>query len=35
MLPNGSTVGETIAPQIEASYATGQMPPLLAIEGQS
>jgi hypothetical protein len=33
LLPDGRTVGQVIAPQIEASYATGQMPPLLAIEG--
>lgn len=29
MLPNGKTVSETIVPQIEQSYQTGKMPPLL------
>ena len=28
-LPDGTTVGEFIQPQIEESYRTGQMPPLL------
>lgn len=29
MLPDGSTAGEWMAPQIEAAYQTGQMPPML------
>lgn len=29
VLPSGQTVGEFIEPQIEASYRTGQMPPML------
>lgn len=29
VLPNGQTVGATIAPQIERAYATGKMPRLL------
>lgn len=29
VLPNGATVGEWLAPQIERSYEVGQMPPLL------
>lgn len=29
VLPNGQTVGEWTAPQIERAYATGNMPPLL------
>lgn len=29
VLPDGRTAGEWIAPQIEAAYQTGQMPPLL------
>lgn len=29
VLPNGSTVGQTILPQIEKSYQDGKMPPLL------
>lgn len=29
VLPNGNTVGEFFAPQIETAYQTGQMPPLL------
>jgi hypothetical protein len=29
VLPNGSTVGEWAAPQIEVAYETGSMPPLL------
>lgn len=29
LLPNGTTVGEWIAPQIERVYESGQMPPLL------
>jgi hypothetical protein len=28
-LPDGRTVGEFIQPQIEESYRTGQMPPML------
>lgn len=28
-LPNGSTVGQFMLPQIETAYATGKMPPLL------
>lgn len=34
VLPNGSTVSQWVQPQIEQSYATGQMPPMLAIEGR-
>jgi hypothetical protein len=34
VLPNGSTVGEWVAPQIEEAYATGKMPPMLQIEGK-
>lgn len=30
VLPNGSTVGEWIAPQLERSYDGGKMPPLLS-----
>lgn len=33
VLPNGSTVGDTVRPGIEAAYLTGQVPPLLAIGG--
>lgn len=33
VLPDGRTVGQAIAPQIESAYATGRMPSLLAIEG--
>ena len=29
VLPNGKTVGEWVAPQIEASYKSGNMPPML------
>lgn len=29
ILPNGRTVSDTIAPQLDAAYRTGQMPPLL------
>lgn len=29
VLPNGSTVGQFMRPQIEESYATGTMPPML------
>lgn len=29
VLPNGSTVGEAMIPQIEAAYKNGKMPPLL------
>lgn len=29
VLPNGQTVGQTVGPQIEHSYLTNQMPPLL------
>lgn len=29
MLPSGTTVGEWMAPQIEAAYESGTMPPLL------
>lgn len=32
MLPNGSTVGDAMIPQIEKSYASGKMPPLLGYE---
>ena len=32
-LPDGRTVGEFIQPQIEESYRTGQMPPLLPMLG--
>jgi hypothetical protein len=31
MLPDGSTVGETMAPQVEEAYASGQMPPGLML----
>jgi len=31
VLPNGRTVGDWVAPQIAESYATGQMPPMLAL----
>lgn len=31
MLPNGKTVGEVMKPQIEVSYSTGKMPPLLGL----
>lgn len=29
VMPNGQTIGEAILPQIEESYKTGAMPPLL------
>ena len=29
VLPDGKTVGEYMAPQIEAAYTTGEMPPML------
>ena len=29
VLPNGTTLGEFMAPQIETVYQTGEMPPLL------
>ena len=29
VLPDGSTAGEWMGPQIEAAYQTGQMPPML------
>ena len=29
VLPDGKTVGEFMAPQIETAYKTGEMPPLL------
>jgi hypothetical protein len=29
LLPNGTTVGEALSPQIAAAYESGQMPPLL------
>lgn len=31
VLPDGSTVGEWLQPQLERVYATAQMPPLLAL----
>lgn len=31
VLPNGKTVGEFMAPQIEEAYQTGNMPPLLPL----
>lgn len=33
VLPNGQTVGEYMAPQVEAAYETGEMPPLLPFFG--
>lgn len=33
VLPDGTTLGEKIAPQIEAAYASGQMPALLPGNG--
>jgi hypothetical protein len=33
VLPDGSTVGERMKPQIEAAYRTGNMPPLLPAPG--
>jgi hypothetical protein len=35
MLPDGQTVGDFILPQIEASYSTGKMPPLLPGIGET
>ena len=29
VLPDGSTIGEVMAPQIASAYGTGEMPPLL------
>jgi hypothetical protein len=34
MLPNGQTVGEAIAPHLERSYKTGEMPPLMLGAGK-
>lgn len=31
LLPNGSTVGDVVMPEIEASYSSKQMPPLLGM----
>lgn len=33
VLPDGTTIGEFIAPQLETVYTTGQMPPLLPMLG--
>lgn len=33
VLPNGETVGQWAAPQIEVAYAKGEMPNLIAWEG--
>lgn len=33
VLPNGNTVGQAMAPQIESAYKTGTMPPLLGFGG--
>lgn len=33
VLPNRKTVGESIMPQIAASYSDGKMPPLLGYDG--
>ena len=33
VLPNNRTVGDEVLPQIEDSYASGQMPPLLGYGG--
>ena len=33
VLPDGKTVGEWMAPQLEDAYATGNMPPLLPMLG--
>ena len=30
VLPNGETVGQWLAPQVDETYATGRMPPMLA-----
>lgn len=35
VLPDGSTVGEWLLPQIEQAYATSLMPSMLALEGRS
>jgi hypothetical protein len=35
MLPDGSTVGERMKPQIAMSYQTGHMPPLLPMPGET
>lgn len=34
VLPDGSTVGEFMAPQIDMAYQQGQMPPMLPMLGQ-
>ena len=31
VLPDGSTVGEFMRPQIESAYSTGEMPPMLPL----
>lgn len=31
VLPDGKTIGEFMAPQLEVAYATGNMPPLLPV----
>lgn len=33
VLPNGSTVGQVMTPQIDQSYREGKMPPLLGFTG--
>lgn len=33
VLPNGKTVGEVMIPQIESSYQSKKMPPLLGFQG--
>lgn len=33
LLPDGKTVGQVMAPQLEHSYSTGKMPPLLGYSG--
>ncbi len=33
VLPNGSTVGDWVAPQIDVAYTTGQMPSMLPALG--
>lgn len=35
VLPNNETVGQWLAPQIEAAYVSGSMPPLLPAIGES
>lgn len=35
LLPNGSTVGEQVAPQLDHAYASGEMPKLLGPGGGS